>query len=83
MSLFQHAQNAHRVPPLIHIIIHPKVLNSQPILVPERLLHLLDARPTHLGGTMKQVLVYRGQYAGTWSAKDHGGELFGKIVRGQ
>ena len=30
-----------------------------------------------------RVLLYGGQYAGTWSAKDHGGQMFGKIVRTQ
>ena len=30
-----------------------------------------------------RVLLYGGQYAGTWSAKDHGGQMFGKIVRNQ
>ena len=30
-----------------------------------------------------RVVLYEGQYAGTWSAKDHGGQVFGKIVRNQ
>ena len=30
-----------------------------------------------------RVLFYGDQYAGTWSGKDHGGHLFGKIVRGE
>src|SRR5436190_10860067 len=28
-----------------------------------------------------RVVLYGGQYAGTWSAKDHGGQIFGKIVK--
>jgi hypothetical protein len=28
-----------------------------------------------------RVLVYRDQYAGTWRGGDHGGHLFGKIVK--
>jgi hypothetical protein len=28
-----------------------------------------------------RVVLYDGQYAGTWSAKDHGGQIFGKIVK--
>ena len=28
-----------------------------------------------------RVLVYRDQYAGTWSGGDHGGHLFGRIVK--
>ena len=44
---------------------------------------LTDLTIPGLGTYTARVLLYRGQYAGTWSAKDHGGELFGKIVRGQ
>ena len=29
-----------------------------------------------------RVLIYDDQYAGTWSGRDHGGQLFGRIVRG-
>ena len=28
-----------------------------------------------------RVLVYRDQYAGTWSGGDHGGHLFGRVVK--
>ncbi len=41
---------------------------------------LTDATFPGLGTYTARVLIYRGQYAGTWSAGDHGGELFGKIV---
>src|SRR5947209_13374289 len=34
-----------------------------------------------LGTYTARVLLYRDQYAGTWSAKTAGGQLFGKIVR--
>jgi hypothetical protein len=34
-----------------------------------------------VGTYTARVLVYRGQYAGTWSGKNHGGQLFGKIVK--
>lgn len=30
-----------------------------------------------------RVLIYDDQYAGTWSGGDHGGQLFGRIVRGE
>lgn len=30
-----------------------------------------------------RVLIYRDQYAGTWSGGNHGGQLFGKVVRDQ
>jgi len=42
---------------------------------------LTDLAIPGLGTYTARVLLYRGQYAGTWSAKDHGGEMFGKIVR--
>ena len=34
-----------------------------------------------LGTYTARVLLYEAQYAGTWSSKDHGGQVFGKIVR--
>jgi len=33
-----------------------------------------------LGAYTARVLLYQDQYAGIWSSKDHGGQLFGKIV---
>lgn len=33
-----------------------------------------------MGKFTARVLFYRDEYAGTWSAGDHGGKLFGKIV---
>ena len=42
---------------------------------------LTDLTIPGAGTFTARVLLYRGQYAGTWSAKDHGGEMFGKIVR--
>jgi len=44
---------------------------------------MTDVSIPRVGTYTARVLLYRGQYAGTWSAKDHGGELFGKIVRGR
>ncbi|PYT28934.1 MAG: hypothetical protein DMG58_17420 [Acidobacteria bacterium] len=34
-----------------------------------------------LGTYTARVLLYQDQYAGTWSSTDHGGQVFGKIVR--
>jgi len=34
-----------------------------------------------LGTYTARVLLYEDQYAGTWSSKDHGGQVFCKIVR--
>ena len=42
---------------------------------------LTDLTIPGLGTFTARVLLYRDQYAGTWSSKDHGGQLFGKIVR--
>jgi hypothetical protein len=41
---------------------------------------LTDLAIPGLGTYTARVLLYRDQYAGTWSSKDHGGQLFGKIV---
>ena len=30
-----------------------------------------------------RILIYNGMYAGTWGAQDHGGKMFGKIVRNE
>lgn len=34
-----------------------------------------------MGTYTARVVLYRGQYAGTWSGKEGGGQIFGKIVR--
>ena len=34
-----------------------------------------------MGSYTARVVLYGGQYAGTWSGKGHGGQLFGRIVR--
>jgi outer membrane protein assembly factor BamB len=36
-----------------------------------------------LGTYSARVVIYDGQYAGLWSGSDHGGHMFGKIVRPQ
>ncbi len=28
-----------------------------------------------------RILIYNGMYAGTWGAQDHGGKMFGKVVK--
>ena len=35
------------------------------------------------GSFTARVVLYDGQYAGTWAARDHGGQIFGKIVKSQ
>ena len=44
---------------------------------------LPDLTIPRLGTFTARVLLYRDQYAGTWSSKDHGGQLFGTIVHQQ
>lgn len=43
---------------------------------------LTDSKIPGVGTFTARVLFYRGEYAGTWSAGDHGGQLFGKIEKG-
>jgi hypothetical protein len=40
---------------------------------------LTDLAIPGVGTYTARVMLYRGQYAGTWSRKDGGGQLFGKI----
>jgi hypothetical protein len=42
---------------------------------------LTDTGIPGLGTYTARVLIYRGQYAGTWSAGDHGGQLYGRIEK--
>lgn len=42
---------------------------------------LTDLSIPGIGTYTARVLLYRGQYAGTWSGKKGGGQIFGKIVR--
>ncbi|HUY87644.1 MAG TPA: hypothetical protein VMV10_02810 [Pirellulales bacterium] len=42
---------------------------------------LTDLTIPGVGTFTARVLFYRGEYAGTWSGGDHGGKLFGKIVK--
>lgn len=42
---------------------------------------LTDLSIPGMGTYTARVVLYRDQYAGTWSGKNHGGQLFGKIVR--
>lgn len=43
---------------------------------------LTDLAIPGLGTFTARVMIFRGQYAGTWSGKDHGGHLFGKVEKG-
>jgi hypothetical protein len=42
---------------------------------------LTDLSIPGVGTFTARVLLYRDQYAGTWSGSDEGGQLFGRIIR--
>ena len=42
---------------------------------------LTDVSIPGLGSYTARVLIYRDQYAGTWSGKNEGGQMFGRVVR--
>ena len=42
---------------------------------------LTDFSIPGMGTYTARVILYRGQYAGTWSGKNGGGQIFGKIIR--
>lgn len=42
---------------------------------------LTDVSIPGLGTYTARVLIYRDQYAGTWSGKNEGGQMFGKVIR--
>ena len=44
---------------------------------------LTDLAIPGMGSYTARVVLYRDQYAGTWSGKKGGGQVFGKIVRTQ
>lgn len=58
----------------VPIPIEVKWAGDTPVLT------LTDLLIPGLGTFTARVLIYRGQYAGTWSGGDHGGHLFGKVV---
>lgn len=44
---------------------------------------LTDVSLPGMGTYTARVLLYRGQYAGTWSSSSHGGQMFGRIEKSQ
>jgi hypothetical protein len=42
---------------------------------------LTDVAIPGMGAYTARVILYRDQYAGTWSGKNEGGQIFGKIIR--
>jgi hypothetical protein len=60
---------------------------SVPLIVPIEwagdtpVISLTDLTIPGMGTYTARVMIYRGQYAGTWSCIDHGGEMWGRIER--
>ena len=65
--------NSHDIPVPVPVSI--KWAGDTPVIM------LTDLTLPGLGTYTARILFYGDQYAGTWSSKDHGGQLFGKIVR--
>lgn len=57
------------------LALHVKWAGDTPMI------SMTDIAVPGLGIFTARVLFYRGQYAGTWSGKDHGGHMFGKIEK--
>jgi len=66
---------SHDIPVPIPVVI--KWAGDTPVIT------LTDLKIPGMGSYTARVVLYGGQYAGTWSAKEHGGQIFGKIVRNQ
>ncbi len=44
------------------------------------MIQVTDLKIPLMGTFTARVLVYRGKYSGTWSAKDHGGHMYGRVI---
>jgi hypothetical protein len=66
------AYSGHEVPVPIPITI--KWAGDTPVIT------LTDLSIPGVGTYTARVVIYRDQYAGTWSGKSAGGQLFGKVV---
>ena len=62
----------HDIPVPVPVVI--KWAGDTPVIT------LTDLTIPRMGTYTARVLLYGDQYAGTWSATDHGGQMFGKIV---
>ena len=65
----------HEVPVFVPVTI--KWAGDTPVIT------MTDLSIPGMGTYTARVLLYRGQYAGTWSGKKGGGQIFGKIVPGR
>jgi len=63
---------SHNIP--VPIPVQIKWAGDTPVIT------LTDLTIPRIGTYTARVLLYRDQYVGTWSSKDRGGQLFGKLV---
>ena len=68
---YQYGKNGNAIP----LPLEVKWAGDTPVIT------LTDLKIPNVGTFTARVLFYRNEYAGTWSASDHGGKLFGKIVK--
>ena len=59
----------------VPLIIPVKWAGDTPVIT------LTDLSIPGMGSYTARVVLYRGQYAGTWSGQKGGGQIFGKIVK--
>jgi hypothetical protein len=60
----------------VPVMLHVKWAGDTPVLV------LTDEAIAGMGKFTVRIVIYRGQYAGTWSGgQGHGGQMFGSIVK--
>ena len=56
--------------------------DGQDLPVPIPMITLTDMTIPGVGTWTARVMLFRDQYVGIWSGKDHGGQMFGKIIKG-
>lgn len=59
----------------VPLVLEVKWAGDTPVIT------LTDSLVPGLGRFTARVLIFRGEYAGTWSGGDHGGQMFGRIER--
>lgn len=68
---YQYGKNGDSIP----LPLEVKWAGDTPVIT------LTDLKIPNVGTFTARVLFYRDDYAGTWSASDHGGKLFGRIEK--
>lgn len=64
-------------PITVPLVVDVKWAGDTPVI------QVTDMKIPFLGTYTARVLIYRGEYAGTWSGVGYGGQMYGKIVPGQ